>query len=184
MVTFETHTHVKVFSFDTSVRTSYFCHKQEAYALNLMIYSLLFSSVMSILLRNATGLASRSYSRSPSLFGRISRSGLVPALVPLSHSSSGRMFMSSEADGEDTVVSRCTRKIQDALQPENLSVTAMHDDPNGSHISINIVSSKFEGKKSVMRQRLVYQAIWDEMADGGAVHAVDQIIAKTPEEAA
>ena len=26
-------------------------------------------------------------------------------------------------------------------------------------------------------------AVTDEMADGGAVHAVDQIIAKTPEEA-
>jgi acid stress-induced BolA-like protein IbaG/YrbA len=33
-----------------------------------------------------------------------------------------------------------------------------------------------------MRQRLIYKAIWDEMADGGAVHAVDQIIAKTPDE--
>lgn len=133
--------------------------------------------IMSTFGRNVAGFAKSSHLRSFLGAGH-SHSSLVPMNRPF-----GRVLMSSVAGGEDTVVARCTRKIEDALQPERLSVTAMHDDPNGSHISINIVSSKFEGKKSVMRQRLVYQAIWDEMADGGAVHAVDQIIAKTPEEA-
>jgi stress-induced morphogen len=49
---------------------------------------------------------------------------------------------------------------------------------------VEVVSELFEGKRSVQRQRLVYKAIWDEMKDGGAVHAVDQIIAQTPDEAA
>ncbi len=98
--------------------------------------------------------------------------------------SSMRSWMSSGADGEDTVVSRCTQKIQDALSPSKLVVQAAHDDPNGSHISVEVVSTMFEGKRSVQRQRLVYKAIWDEMKDGGAVHAVDQIIAQTPDEAA
>jgi len=86
------------------------------------------------------------------------------------------------ASGEDTVVSRCTKKITDALRPLHLKVSAAHDDPNGSHIAIECVSAMFEGKSMVMRQRLVYKAIWDEMSDGGAVHAVDSIIAKTPDE--
>jgi acid stress-induced BolA-like protein IbaG/YrbA len=34
----------------------------------------------------------------------------------------------------------------------------------------------------MQRQQLVYKAIWDEMS--GPVHAVDSIIAKTPEEVA
>lgn len=88
----------------------------------------------------------------------------------------------STGAGEDTVVSRCTAKISAALSPVRLRVSAAHDDPNGSHIAIECVSSAFEGKPAVMRQRLIYKAIWDEMADGGAVHAVDQIIARTPEE--
>ena len=96
---------------------------------------------------------------------------------------STRLFMSTEAGGEDTVVSRCTQKIQDALNPVKLVVQAAHDDPNGSHIAVEVVSKEFEGQRTAQRQRLVYKAIWDEMADGGAVHAVDQIIAKTPEEA-
>lgn len=91
-------------------------------------------------------------------------------------------WMSAGAAGEDTVVARCTQKIQEALNPSKLIVQAAHDDPNGSHISVEVVSELFEGKRSVQRQRLVYQAIWDEMKDGGAVHAVDQIIAQTPAE--
>ncbi len=100
---------------------------------------------------------------------------------PTSSAAVSALFMSSTA-GEDTVVARCTQKIQDALEPSKLIVTGMHDDPNGSHIAVEIVSNQFEGKRSVIRQRMVYKAIWDEMQDGGAVHAVDQIIAKTPEE--
>lgn len=42
------------------------------------------------------------------------------------------------------------------------------------------VSTAFEGKNIVQRQRLIYKAIWDEMS--GPVHAVDSIVAKTPTE--
>ena len=93
-----------------------------------------------------------------------------------------RLFSAGGASGQDTVVSRCTQKISDALKPVHIEVRAAHDDPNGSHIAIECISSAFEGKPLVMRQRLIYKAIWDEMADGGAVHAVDQIVAKTPSE--
>ncbi len=55
-----------------------------------------------------------------------------------------------------------------------------YDDPNGSHISIVFVSEKFEGKRAVQRQQMVYKAIWEELA--GPVHAVDSMICKTPSE--
>ena len=55
-----------------------------------------------------------------------------------------------------------------------------YDDPNGSHISIEVVSSLFEGKRPVQRQQLVYKALWEELK--GPVHAVDSMICKTPDE--
>ena len=55
-----------------------------------------------------------------------------------------------------------------------------YDDPNGSHISISVVSDKFQGKRGVQRQQMVYKAIWEEMQ--GAVHAVDSMVCKTPNE--
>ena len=106
-----------------------------------------------------------------------------PTFLIARHSiSTTTTLLSSSSSNQDTVVSRCTQKITDALQPTRLKVSAAHDDPNGSHIAIECVSTMFEGKALVMRQRLIYKAIWDEMADGGSVHAVDKIIAKTPAE--
>ena len=55
-----------------------------------------------------------------------------------------------------------------------------YDDPNGSHISIEVKSALFEGKRPVQRQQLVYKALWEELQ--GPVHAVDSMICKTPDE--
>lgn len=55
-----------------------------------------------------------------------------------------------------------------------------NDDPNGSHIALKVISSAFEGKNRVQRQQLVYKAIWEELS--GPIHAVDELICKTPEE--
>eukprot|EP00607_Mallomonas_marina_P001067 CAMPEP_0182427798 /NCGR_PEP_ID=MMETSP1167-20130531/19785_1 /TAXON_ID=2988 /ORGANISM="Mallomonas Sp, Strain CCMP3275" /LENGTH=72 /DNA_ID=CAMNT_0024610291 /DNA_START=229 /DNA_END=447 /DNA_ORIENTATION=- len=68
----------------------------------------------------------------------------------------------------------------DALSPTTCVVKGSYDDPNGSHITIDVVSSMFEGKSSMRRQQMVYKAIWNEM--NGPVHAVDSIVAKTPTE--
>ena len=78
-------------------------------------------------------------------------------------------------------VDSARQKISDALTPKELSVTAAFDDPNGSHITIEVVSDKFEGVSRVKRQQMVYKAIWEEMQ--GAIHAVDSMTCKTPEEA-
>ena len=50
----------------------------------------------------------------------------------------------------------------------------------GSHIQIVCISTQFEGKNTLARQRMIYKAIWDEMS--GPVHACDSIVAKTPQE--
>lgn len=63
----------------------------------------------------------------------------------------------------------------------NVATIGAYDDPNGSHISIEVVSEKFEGKRAVQRQQLVYKAIWEELQ--GPVHAVDAMVCKTPDEA-
>ncbi|KAI8465186.1 MAG: hypothetical protein J3K34DRAFT_388054 [Monoraphidium minutum] len=70
-------------------------------------------------------------------------------------------------------------KIRDALDAQAVRVQDMYGD--GRHVSIDVVAAAFEGKNSVARQRLVYKAIWLELQD--AVHAVDAMSTKTPEEA-
>jgi stress-induced morphogen len=75
----------------------------------------------------------------------------------------------------------CRAKIAKALETENVKVQGAFDDPNGSHVSIEVVSSKFEGKRAVQRQQMVYKALWEELQ--GAVHAVDSMVCKTPDEA-
>jgi len=88
-------------------------------------------------------------------------------------------FLSSDTP-DTTIVDICKEKIQAALDTQDVKVTGAYDDPNGSHISIEVVSSKFKGKRSVQRQQLVYKAIWEEMQ--GAVHAVDSMVCKAPDE--
>ncbi len=88
--------------------------------------------------------------------------------------------MSSGDNAGSTIVDICTQKIRDALEATDVQVQGAYDDPNGSHISIQVVSAKFEGKRAVQRQQLVYKAIWEELQ--GPVHAVDSMICKTPDE--
>ena len=105
--------------------------------------------------------------------------GAYPLLSVSARIAMGRMLSTSAGE---TVVGRCESKIAEALSPTRLVVQGIHDDPNGSHIIVEVVSEKFEGKRAVARQRMVYQALWEEMSAGGALHAVDSIIAKTPAE--
>ena len=83
------------------------------------------------------------------------------------NTNTARFMSTSEPD--TSVVEVCTQKIGDALETENVKVTGAYDDPNGSHISIEVVSSLFEGKRAMQRQQLVYKAIWEELQ--GPVHA-------------
>jgi len=92
-----------------------------------------------------------------------------------------RSALFSSAAGDDTtIVELCRSKISAALETDEVVVKGAFDDPNGSHIAIEVVSEKFEGKRMMARQQLVYKAIWEEMQ--GAVHAVDSMVCKTPSE--
>ena len=103
---------------------------------------------------------------------------------------------------QETPIDSARNKIQNALNAQDLSVTATYDDPNGSHITIRlvilgsvviafellilpfhccrVVSDLFEGVSRVKRQQMVYKAIWDEMQ--GPIHAVDEMVCKAPSE--
>lgn len=80
-------------------------------------------------------------------------------------------------------------KIRHALAPTELVVTddsAKHAGHSGardggeSHFTVEIVSAAFEGKSRVARQRLVYDLLKGEFAQG--LHAL-ALITKTPTEA-
>ena len=116
-------------------------------------------------------------------------SALARAFVPVATTSRGPAariltpaprFLASDAP-DTSIVDICTDKIRTALEATDVKVTGAYDDPNGSHISIEVVSSQFQGKRPVQRQQLVYKAIWEELQ--GPVHAVDAMVCKTPEEA-
>lgn len=89
--------------------------------------------------------------------------------------------MTAEAGEGKTVVDICTEKIIAALGTDDVKVTGAYDDPNGSHITVEVYSDAFEGKRLVQRQQLVYKALWEEL-DSNAVHAVDSMVCKTPSE--
>ncbi len=79
-------------------------------------------------------------------------------------------------------------KLTAALSPEHLEVidnSAQHAghagaNPEGeSHFAVVVVSKAFEGQNRVQRQRMVYQALAEEMA--GRVHALE-LKTLTPDE--
>ncbi|KAF2288080.1 hypothetical protein GH714_004313 [Hevea brasiliensis] len=72
------------------------------------------------------------------------------------------------------------KKIKEELNSESVTVKDAYGD--GRHVSIDVISSAFEGQSAVNRQRMVYKAIWEELQS--TVHAVDQMTTKTPAEAA
>ncbi|KAK7243185.1 hypothetical protein RIF29_37974 [Crotalaria pallida] len=72
------------------------------------------------------------------------------------------------------------KKIKEELNAESVTVKDAYGD--GRHVSIDVVSTAFEGQSAVNRQRMVYKAIWEELQT--TVHAVDQMTTRTPTEAA
>jgi len=72
-----------------------------------------------------------------------------------------------------------TQKIREELKADKVDIVDMSGDAR--HVSINVVSSLFEGKNAINRQRLVYKCIWEEMQE--KVHAVQGIQTLTPGEA-
>ncbi|KAL9187176.1 hypothetical protein ACHAXT_010896 [Thalassiosira profunda] len=151
----------------------------------LLAAAMLAPTVRSFAARSAVG-ASRRLAAARGIGGinSISRGGLTSsAPAPFRRAaapSASTRWMSSPTDAETSVVETCRSKIAAALETEDVKVVGAYDDPNGSHIAIEVTSAMFEGKRPVQRQQLVYKALWEELQ--GAVHAVDSMICKTPEE--
>lgn len=65
---------------------------------------------------------------------------------------------------DDTVMNTVHSKISAEFAPTRLVVTPTYGDPNGSHVSITVVSDLFEGLTPVKRHQAVYKAIWEELS--------------------
>lgn len=111
--------------------------------------------------------------KAPAAFSRLATTTSQPIMSRFMSTTEG-------GDGGPAIVDICKEKISKLLETENVKVTGAYDDPNGSHISVEVVSPLFEGKRAVQRQQMVYKAIWEELQ--GPVHAVDAMICKTPDE--
>ncbi|KZV33114.1 hypothetical protein F511_03380 [Dorcoceras hygrometricum] len=94
-----------------------------------------------------------------------------------------RSFCIQAADNpasiEPPLIESMEKKIKEQLKAESVIVKDAYGD--GRHVSIDVISTAFEGKSAVNRQRMVYKAIWEELQN--TVHAVDQMTTRTPEEA-
>ncbi|KAL8050601.1 hypothetical protein ABFX02_06G091000 [Erythranthe guttata] len=86
----------------------------------------------------------------------------------------------NSASMESPLMESMEKKIKEHLSAESVVVKDAYGD--GRHVSIEVISSAFEGQSAVNRQRMVYKAIWEELQD--RVHAVDQMTTKTPSEVA
>mmetsp|Transcript_22674 Transcript_22674/g.31991 ORF Transcript_22674/g.31991 Transcript_22674/m.31991 type:complete len:150 (-) Transcript_22674:96-545(-) len=131
----------------------------------------IFIIAFTVMLLNRGAKAFVNFSTSKAVFVRNNR-WIYHSVIPRN--------MSNTPEEENSIVSTCKTKIMKALETKDVNVIGAYDDPNGSHISVEVVSSLFEGKRPVQRQQLVYKALWDELQ--GPVHAVDSMICKTPEE--
>ena len=82
---------------------------------------------------------------------------------------------------------RIEQLLTEALQPESIEVVddshqhAGHGgyDAEGSHFSVTIVSSRFDGEDTLSRHRMIYAALGDMMQR--EIHAL-RISAHTPDE--
>ncbi|XP_041009725.1 protein BOLA4, chloroplastic/mitochondrial-like [Juglans microcarpa x Juglans regia] len=94
--------------------------------------------------------------------------------------SSPAAHMNDAGSVESPLMQSMEKKIKEHLNAELVTVKDASGD--GRHVSIDVVSSAFEGQSAVNRQRMVYKAIWEELQS--TVHAVDQMTTRTPNEAA
>ncbi|KAF5958953.1 hypothetical protein HYC85_000162 [Camellia sinensis] len=81
---------------------------------------------------------------------------------------------------DSPLIQSMENKIKEHLNADSVIVKDAYGD--GRHVSIDVISSAFEGQSAVSRQRMVYKAIWEELQS--IVHAVDQMTTRTPTEAA
>ncbi|XP_042485647.1 protein BOLA4, chloroplastic/mitochondrial [Macadamia integrifolia] len=96
------------------------------------------------------------------------------------HNFSVRATQANDSSSIDSsMMQSMEKKIKEQLNADAVTVKDAYGD--GRHVSIDVISSAFEGESAVNRQRMVYKAIWEELQT--TVHAVDQMTTRTPSEA-
>jgi acid stress-induced BolA-like protein IbaG/YrbA len=76
------------------------------------------------------------------------------------------------------IADQIEKKIRTHLRVEELKISTL-----GDHVSLRIVSSDFQGKTRLERQRMVYAALGDLiMGRDAPIHAVDTMETLTPSE--
>ncbi|KAG8390516.1 hypothetical protein BUALT_Bualt01G0091500 [Buddleja alternifolia] len=80
------------------------------------------------------------------------------------------------ASFESPLMESMEKKIKEQLNAESVVVKDAYGD--GRHVSIDVISSSFEGQSAVNRQRMVYKAIWEELQE--RVHAIDNYLEGAP----
>ncbi|KAJ8446159.1 hypothetical protein Cgig2_015930 [Carnegiea gigantea] len=109
----------------------------------------------------------------------IRKGELVRCFSTAGDSSSTHYHISKAGSIDSSLMQSMESKIRDELSAEFVTVKDAYGD--GRHVSIDVISSAFEGQSAVNRQRMVYKAIWEELQT--TVHAVDQMTTRTPSEA-
>lgn len=80
-------------------------------------------------------------------------------------------------DHESELITEIKKRIESHLKVLFLDVSG-----SSGHYRIKVVSSDFEGKMSVNRQRMVFSALGDLIMGASApIHAVDHMETLTPE---
>ena len=75
-----------------------------------------------------------------------------------------------------SIEEQARKAIEDAIPGADVTVTG-----GGGHFEIRVISTAFEGKRILARQRMVYAAITPLMAGTDApMHAVDRMVCETP----
>ncbi len=78
--------------------------------------------------------------------------------------------------GDGQTRDEITRRILEALPGSKVKVSG-----GGGHYIISVVSSEFQGLRTLAKKRLVYSAIKELMdGDDAPVHAVDRLDTNTP----
>ncbi|XP_057478795.1 protein BOLA4, chloroplastic/mitochondrial-like [Actinidia eriantha] len=97
-----------------------------------------------------------------------------------SHSIRATTQVNDSGSIDSPLIQSMEKKIKEHLNADSVLVKDAYGD--GRHVSIDVISSAFEGQSAVSRQRMVYKAIWEELQN--TVHAVDQMTTRTPAEVA
>lgn len=93
---------------------------------------------------------------------------LRPRTLPTVWVTSQRPRMQCTPSGEvpdftSDMMRNMETKIRSALSPTRVQIVPTFGDPNGAHVSIEVISEKFEGVSPVKRHQAVYKAIWEEL---------------------